>query len=64
MRRKKVLLIGWDAADWQIINPLMKKGLMPTLKSFLEEAAYGNIATLDPQQTSTLNLPTQSKILT
>jgi predicted AlkP superfamily phosphohydrolase/phosphomutase/tetratricopeptide (TPR) repeat protein len=48
MRRKKVLLIGWDAADWQIINPLMKKGLMPTLKSFLEEAAYGNIATLDP----------------
>jgi predicted AlkP superfamily phosphohydrolase/phosphomutase/tetratricopeptide (TPR) repeat protein len=48
MKKKKVLVIGWDAADWQIINPLMEKGLMPTLKSFLDEAAYGNISTLDP----------------
>ena len=48
MKKKKVLLIGWDAADWQIINPLMEQGLMPTLQSFLKEAAYGNISTLDP----------------
>jgi predicted AlkP superfamily phosphohydrolase/phosphomutase/tetratricopeptide (TPR) repeat protein len=48
MAKKKVLVIGWDAADWQIINPLMEKGLMPTLKGFLNESAYGNIATLDP----------------
>lgn len=48
MAKKKVLVIGWDAADWQIINPLMEKGLMPTLKSFLEQSSYGNIATLDP----------------
>ncbi len=48
MKKKKVLLIGWDAADWQIINPLMEKGLMPTLKKFLSESSYGNIATLDP----------------
>jgi predicted AlkP superfamily phosphohydrolase/phosphomutase/tetratricopeptide (TPR) repeat protein len=48
MKKKKVLLIGWDAADWQIINPLMEQGLMPTLKKFLAQSAYGNIATLDP----------------
>jgi predicted AlkP superfamily phosphohydrolase/phosphomutase/tetratricopeptide (TPR) repeat protein len=48
MKKKKVLLIGWDAADWQIINPLMEQGLMPTLKKFLSEGAYGNMATLDP----------------
>ena len=48
MKKKKVLVIGWDAADWQIINPLMEQGLMPTLKKFLSESAYGNIATLDP----------------
>jgi len=22
---KKVLIIGWDAADWNIINPLIEK---------------------------------------
>ena len=48
MKKKKLLVIGWDAADWEIINPLMEKGLMPTLKKFLSESAYGNIATLDP----------------
>jgi predicted AlkP superfamily phosphohydrolase/phosphomutase/tetratricopeptide (TPR) repeat protein len=48
MKKKKVLLIGWDAADWQIINPLMEQGLMPALKKFLAQSAYGNIATLDP----------------
>lgn len=48
MAKKKVVVIGWDAADWQIINPLMEQGLMPTLKQFLADAAYGNISTLDP----------------
>lgn len=48
MKKKKVLLIGWDAADWQIINPLMAEGKMPTLQKFLSESASGNIATLDP----------------
>ncbi len=44
----KVLLIGWDAADWKIINPLLDQGLMPTLKQFIEEGVMGNIATLRP----------------
>ncbi|MBW6481850.1 MAG: alkaline phosphatase family protein [Vicingaceae bacterium] len=45
---KKVLVIGWDAADWKIIKPLMDTGKMPTLKKFLAEGTWGNIATLDP----------------
>lgn len=45
---KKVLVIGWDAADWKVINPLLQMGKMPTLKKFLEEASWGNISTLDP----------------
>ncbi len=47
-KKKKFLLIGWDAADWKVIEPLMNAGLMPTLKKFLEEGVHGNIATLDP----------------
>lgn len=46
--KKKVLLIGWDAADWKVINPLLEKGEMPTLKKFLEDGVHGNIATMEP----------------
>lgn len=44
----KVLLIGWDAADWKVINPLMDEGLMPSLQSMVEEGVMGKLATLDP----------------
>ena len=26
---KRILLIGWDAADWKIITPMLDAGLMP-----------------------------------
>lgn len=45
---KKVLVIGWDAADWKIINPLLDAGLMPALEGLINKGAMGNIATLDP----------------
>lgn len=45
---KKVLLIGWDAADWKVINPLLDQGLMPTLEDFVNHGVMGNIATLRP----------------
>lgn len=45
---RKLLLIGWDAADWKIISPLMDAGLMPTLSRFVEQGCMGNLATLQP----------------
>ncbi|PLW92909.1 MAG: hypothetical protein C0592_08340 [Marinilabiliales bacterium] len=45
---KKVLLIGWDAADWKIINPLMDAGKMPALEKLVNNGVIGNLATLDP----------------
>src|SRR5579864_8964304 len=45
---KKVLLIGWDAADWKVINPLLDQGLMQTLEDFVNHGVMGNIATLRP----------------
>jgi predicted AlkP superfamily phosphohydrolase/phosphomutase/tetratricopeptide (TPR) repeat protein len=44
----KVLLIGWDAADWKVINPLLDQGLMPTLDNFINHGVMGNLATLRP----------------
>ena len=45
---RRVLLIGWDAADWKIINPLLDQGLMPTLDDFINHGVMGNLATLRP----------------
>jgi predicted AlkP superfamily phosphohydrolase/phosphomutase/tetratricopeptide (TPR) repeat protein len=47
-KRNKTLLIGWDAADWNVVNPLMKKGLVPTLEGLIKNGSYGKIATLNP----------------
>ena len=45
---KKVLLIGWDAADWKLIWPLIAKGQMPALKKLMEKGVYGNMGTMNP----------------
>lgn len=50
----KVLLIGWDAADWKVINPLLDSGLMPSLQSLIDGGVKGKIATLDPPLSPTL----------
>lgn len=44
----KVLLIGWDAADWQLIWPLINQGKMPALKKLITNGVYANMSTLDP----------------
>lgn len=45
---QKVLFIGWDAADWRVINPLMDAGKMPHLQRLVERGVMGNMATLHP----------------
>jgi tetratricopeptide (TPR) repeat protein len=44
----KVLLVGWDAADWKVITPLMDRGLMPATRSLVESGVSGQMATLSP----------------
>jgi predicted AlkP superfamily phosphohydrolase/phosphomutase/tetratricopeptide (TPR) repeat protein len=48
MTPRKVLLIGWDAADWKVIHPLMDAGKMPNVQRLVENGATGQIATLHP----------------
>lgn len=48
MKKNKVLLIGWDAADWDIIWPLIAQGKMPALKRLIENGVYGNMSTMNP----------------
>lgn len=48
VENRKVLLIGWDAADWKIINPLLDAGRMPALESLVNRGVVGKLATLEP----------------
>lgn len=45
---KRVLLIGWDAADWQLANPLLEQGGMPALQGLIDRGVSGRISTLQP----------------
>ncbi len=48
MAPRKVVLVGWDAADWKVIHPLMNEGKMPNVRRLVENGAMGQIATLHP----------------
>ena len=45
---RRVLLIGWDAADWTFLTPLLDSGKMPNLQRLIEGGTSGRIATLQP----------------
>ena len=45
---RRLLLVGWDAADWQVIHPLVDAGLMPTLEGLINAGTIGNLASLSP----------------
>ena len=49
MTKKRLLLVGWDSADWKLIHPLMDAGAMPTLEKLVNSGTSGNLTTLDPQ---------------
>jgi predicted AlkP superfamily phosphohydrolase/phosphomutase/tetratricopeptide (TPR) repeat protein len=48
MKKNKVLLVGWDSADWKVIDKLMAEGKMPAIKSLIDQGVRGKIATMDP----------------
>jgi len=47
-KARKLLLVGWDAADWQMMHPLIDAGRMPHLKRLVENGVIGNLQTLQP----------------
>jgi predicted AlkP superfamily phosphohydrolase/phosphomutase/tetratricopeptide (TPR) repeat protein len=44
----KILVIGWDAADWDVIEPLIQQGKMPALQRLMSDGVYGRLKTMDP----------------
>ncbi len=46
--KRKLLLIGWDAADWKVALPLVEQGKMPHLKALMQRGVWGRNATIRP----------------
>lgn len=47
-KKSKFLLLGWDAADWKVINPMIEQGLLPNIENLINQGTIGNLETLDP----------------
>ena len=45
---KRLLLVGWDAADWKILHPLIDAGEMPALRRIVEGGASGVMLCTQP----------------
>ena len=46
--KKRVMLIGWDAADWKVIHELIDQNMLPNINGMIETGAMGNLRTLSP----------------
>jgi predicted AlkP superfamily phosphohydrolase/phosphomutase/tetratricopeptide (TPR) repeat protein len=44
----KVAILGLDGADWEIIDPLIEAGELPTLAGLRERGAWGNLKSMQP----------------
>ena len=38
---KRVLVVGWDGADWDILDPLLESGDLPALQGLLDRGRRG-----------------------
>ncbi|MSQ89886.1 MAG: hypothetical protein EXS01_00620 [Phycisphaerales bacterium] len=46
---RRLLVVGWDAADWIIIDRLIAAGRMPTLKAAIDAGVRADLRTLEPK---------------
>lgn len=46
--RPRIVVIGWDGADWEVVDELIDKGRMPHLARLLEEGISGRLRTYEP----------------
>jgi Tfp pilus assembly protein PilF len=54
MVARKLLLVGWDSADWKIASPLIDRGDLPHLESLVARGVMGNLTSLEPSTSPSL----------
>jgi predicted AlkP superfamily phosphohydrolase/phosphomutase len=46
--RNRVVVVGLDGASWNILNPLIGNGKLPTIEKILREGSYGSLKSILP----------------
>lgn len=46
---KRLLIVGWDAADWIIVRRLFERRAMPNLQRLVESGSHADLSTLEPR---------------
>jgi predicted AlkP superfamily phosphohydrolase/phosphomutase len=44
----RVLLVGWDGADWRILDPMLEAGILPNLATLIRRGARGTLMSTVP----------------
>ncbi len=44
----RFLLVGWEGADWPLLNPLLDKGGLPTLNALIGRGVAGRLGCCEP----------------
>lgn len=47
-RGRRVLLLGWDGGDWELLEPLARRGIMPVLRRLMDEGTWGKLESFTP----------------
>jgi len=50
--KPRVVMLGFDGANWPTIDPLIAKGKLPFLKKLKEEGAWANFKTIKPTKSN------------
>lgn len=45
---RRVLVVGWDGADWEVLEPLASRGMMPNLARLMAEGTWGELKSFTP----------------
>jgi len=51
MKKRKLVLLGLDGADWKILNPLIGEGCLPNFKRVMENGSYARLSSTIPPLT-------------
>ncbi len=47
--RPRVIVVGWDGADWSLLDPLLAQGRLPHLEALLAKGASARLETYRPR---------------
>ena len=45
---ERLLIIGWDGADWEILDDLIERGHLPNVANMRREGASGSLRSTIP----------------